>query len=1217
MKNREHIRTFLAALLTFCMLSTLLPAPALADESSATSDEATSVADNYGTLYVEGFNGSKIEVTTLDGDSILNVSDASKGQVSLNAEEPYLIHWTLPLETGYLVEYDGSLQSVSSDQTLSVQVPAGKDVYFRLLLTTPRPQEPHMVVVLTNTSLAGSASSSQTTAYAGDTVQLTAEANSGFQFIEWIVSAGGVDIAADGSFTMPDEDVVVTAEFGISEDTDTDEDGVPDYLEALFETDPTLADTDGDGLTDYQEINILQTDPTLPDTDGNGILDGDEDADGDGLTNIKELELGTDPLDPDSDSDGLTDGDEVLLYHTDPLSPDSDNDGLKDALEFEYNMDPTNPDTLGDGVLDGQRVFTVTKEYKEPSAGGLVRPSIEVSIPGAEIESLAIEAVPETDPFLSDEIPGFIDNAFDFQVDGDIGEATLSFEFDASLLNDPEFQPAIYYWNEELQLLEELPNQTVSGNVVSATVEHFSKYILLNAKIYNDVWSYTLQWDDGTLPSYQYIDIAFVIDSSSSMYTNDRQNVRITVTKNFVDKLNENDRAAIIDFDNSATTLSDFTSDKEILYAAADRINSGGGTDLSVGISTALNLFEADSGNRPDTLKYIIMLTDGEGSYSSSYTTQAAEAGIVIHTVGLGNGISTTVLTEMAKGTGGKYYPAAQADQLYDIFDNIADTSDLRKDTDKDGINDYYEKELAAGHLRLGSGVPLTGVDYQNPDSDGDGLKDGEEITVTKVGNKIFIRMTSNPTLSDSDFDGINDFNDLKPLSNEFEGKFHYIDFITEGPLVSKQNIKFSIDFSSLFADNDKYKDDLAVWGSLLASEVYDNTYVEVTHGALGGSDDATAFVKLFGLSDVEDIEINGNDYVDDKDDVTEFIIGHRNVEYMGDQREIIIVAVRGTNGTNAEWSSNFDVGADTDAYYAATGLSHTYWMDHENHKGFDVAANRVLDKINDYLVRHSLNNSSEKSIFITGHSRGAAVANILGKHFEENSNFTSFTYTYATPNTTTAKEIAANYKTIFNLVNKDDIIPRMPLDHWGFTKYGTSKSVSVKENYEDKLGTSKEGTWDWLMGKDYNNDGGTQRTLDSFAALANDRSEIYELDTSKDGTVLENNVLFDDYGNAQKELKRLSNTLEEEKLLKFCKLNIVGNLIYRVEVNYSPAYLMQILANMTTSVGPRLGRDVKGKYVAAKRSFVFSSGKLIVVGGMGDPHEKITYYLIAYRGFE
>ncbi|MEX1198934.1 MAG: thrombospondin type 3 repeat-containing protein [Pseudohongiellaceae bacterium] len=60
---------------------------------------------------------------------------------------------------------------------------------------------------------------------------------------------------------------------------DTDEDGLTDPEEVLYETDPTNPDTDGDGISDGDEV-AMGTDPNVPtivDADDDGLID-DEDA---------------------------------------------------------------------------------------------------------------------------------------------------------------------------------------------------------------------------------------------------------------------------------------------------------------------------------------------------------------------------------------------------------------------------------------------------------------------------------------------------------------------------------------------------------------------------------------------------------------------------------------------------------------------------------------------------------------------------------------------------------------------------------------------------------------------------------------------------------------------------------------------------------------------------------------------------------------------------
>ena len=178
--------------------------------------------------------------------------------------------------------------------------------------------------------------------------------------------AGLVDSDNDG-VTNRDELLAGTDPY----DADTDGDGLDDGAEGVAGSDPRVVDTDGDGLFDGDEVLVEGTDPTLADTDGGGTGDGaellagtnpldplDDDGDGDGLSNAQEAVLGTDPALADTDGDGLTDRDESAVRNTDPLDPDMDNDGLLDGGEFAAGSNVRRPDTDGDGLLDGFEVNT-------------------------------------------------------------------------------------------------------------------------------------------------------------------------------------------------------------------------------------------------------------------------------------------------------------------------------------------------------------------------------------------------------------------------------------------------------------------------------------------------------------------------------------------------------------------------------------------------------------------------------------------------------------------------------------------------------------------------------------------------------------------------------------------------------------------------------------------------------------------------------------------
>ena len=146
---------------------------------------------------------------------------------------------------------------------------------------------------------------------------------------------------------------------------------------------PKPTDTDKDGKPDGLDNCPKVPNPDQKNTDGDKLGDAcDDDADGDGIGNVKEAQLGGHPLDRDSDDDGVLDGDEALPEaDTDGdgkaniIDPDSDGDGLNDGLEagvvkpdkdtdlskghFVEDLDPTThtstvkKDTDGDGRDDG------------------------------------------------------------------------------------------------------------------------------------------------------------------------------------------------------------------------------------------------------------------------------------------------------------------------------------------------------------------------------------------------------------------------------------------------------------------------------------------------------------------------------------------------------------------------------------------------------------------------------------------------------------------------------------------------------------------------------------------------------------------------------------------------------------------------------------------------------------------------------------------------
>ena len=962
--------------------------------------------------------------------------------------------------------------------------------------------------------------------------------------------------------------------------TDTDLDGIADYLEEMLGTDPTQPDSDGDGISDHAEIMKTETNPTLADTDANGVADGDEDADGDGLTNLQEQSIGTDTDGPDTDSDGLSDGREYR-DGSNPLLNDTDGDGVTDGYEAELGTDP----------LNAEDRFSVKQEQGSAS--------VDVELAGQQVQTLTVQPV-DSKTLFPETIPGYLGQAYDFHVEGEFETADISFRFDPEILPEGA-EPVIYYFNEKTQTLEQL-DTTVSDGTATATVEHFSTYILLDRTTYDGSFTWEDVWD--STGTYSTVEVVLVVDDSGSMGpwgdNNDPDYERLNVARNMIDKLPDGCKIGIVWFATKNKLLTtELTTDREAAKALLTReyfTSSGSYTNMYTALNEAMTLFQSTD---EDALKTAIVITDGRAhdyeALHSSTIVAAQENNVKLYTVGLGGDlIITDYLQPLAEETGGTYHLAENADELAAIYDEISKMIDLSADTDGDAIPDYYEDNLVAFN-----GIDLE-LDKTKADTDGDGLLDSEEVKIELIysddGTQVYVKgtMLSSPTLEDSDYDGILDTDDAAPYDTTFTG------ILTTA--YAKSSIDCQMNYSWFFGDNTVYNSELSKLSILFASDIYSGSSLALsdsvgTNTITGAS--ITTVMDYFGMENTTSVSLNTL-YSDIH--LSEVALGYHNVKVGTELKTVLAVTVRGTNATIEEWSSNFDIGD------ISTDTPDDDWRNPLNHKGFDIAANRILREVEKYIDQQNLDRDAIV-YWVTGHSRGAAIANIVGANLEKGGK-TAFTYTFAAPNCTLDTE-AHSYTSIFNVINEDDFVPCLPMEYWGYTTYGRSTtSASIKDSYETE--------WEKLTGiGDYNPDSSGMddcvRDIGYILPEGSDpRVECFRYTCACHGDGSNDTITIKNAG--------MSEDSREGAIAKIPKCALPYCIITRKDggwisgwdfyVCQLPAYLMQLLAAF---MGGEIGAyrfavelAIGDRYSAAK-SAVISAG----ISGIEHPHYTECYYVL------
>ena len=216
-----------------------------------------------------------------------------------------------------------------------------------------------------------------------------------------------------------------------------------------------------------------------------------------------------------------------------------------------------------------------------------------------------------------------------------------------------------------------------------------------------------------------------------------------------------------------------------------------------------------------------------------------------------------------------------------------------------------------------------------------------------------------------------------------------------------------------------------------IAAIFADNAYVDVleekenplyrSYKILGFADD-NIFFKY-------DVDYNDSTYGINQ---CAFSIASKTIDSAKGKKTLVFLIIRGTPLGSEEWISNLNI--NNSQKDSAT-----------IHEGFSVASKQILFYLDEFLSQHHIN-SKDAFLLVSGHSRGASVANLCSVFLADSKKFLPqniYAYTFAAPNVTSQDTGELNqYKFIWNIVNAEDVVPTMPpkRNHWDFQKYGNTR---------------------------------------------------------------------------------------------------------------------------------------------------------------------------------
>lgn len=304
----------------------------------------------------------------------------------------------------------------------------------------------------------------------------------------------------------------------------------------------------------------------------------------------------------------------------------------------------------------------------------------------------------------------------------------------------------------------------------------------------------------------------------------------------------------------------------------------------------------------------------------------------------------------------------------------------------------------------------------------------------------------------DTDFDGLTDNIDPDPKNNKYQ--ISLIEETEEGEKETGE-LTLTMDYRNLLEQS--YNHNLGLLSSFLLNavsstkpKVHNNVYPKTPTEA----SKVCPILAQIGGQDIVRIKTADKYKAVDPYDVANLAMAHHTFINENQKYQIYFIIVQPYVDASG-WISNFDLGGVdeegnlTENYKYLEGENHPDWTNRIHHKGFDTTTNRLLEEIKTYQEAH-LDKHAKQITLVTGHSRGGAIANLIGKYFVDN-NKEVRAYCFNSPNVTLAeKEVVTKeeYTTrIYNLINNADLVSRIPTEGWEFKLYGENIKQDIDED--------------------------------------------------------------------------------------------------------------------------------------------------------------------------